>query len=144
MTATLESLTKSDTTLLFFVVAVKVYRRWRPLRPSLRACGHSSTTPWPIKLREPRCAWACQVCIPLNVHTLAFFNDLSTRMPSGPSRCSFPRPLWESRFRKDTGPVLRRAARAKDFSSPNEASARNKILLRRGSSRGRSPQERLL
>ena len=51
------------------------------------------------------------------------------------SRCSFPRPLWESRCRRYTGPVLRRAVRAKDLSSSAEASARIELLLRRGSSR---------
>ena len=32
--------------------------------------------------RDQRCAWACQVYIPLYVHTLAFFNGLSTLMSS--------------------------------------------------------------
>ena len=32
--------------------------------------------------RDQRCAWACQVYIPLYVHTLAFFNALSTLMSS--------------------------------------------------------------
>ena len=34
---------------------------------------------------------------------------------------SFPRPLWESKCRRDTGLVLHCAARQKDFSSPAEA-----------------------
>jgi hypothetical protein len=56
-------------------------------------------------------------------------------------RASFPRPLWESRCRRDTGPVLRRAARVKDFSSPAEASARIGHLLRRGSLRDGAPPQ---
>jgi hypothetical protein len=58
-----------------------------------------------------------------------------------PSRSSM---VWESRCRRDTGPVLRRAARVKDFSSPAEASARIELLLRRGSSRDGAPPKRLL
>jgi hypothetical protein len=51
-----------------------------------------------------------------------------------------PRLLWQSRCRRDTSPVLRPAAWKKDISSSAEASARNELLLRRGSSRGRAPK----
>jgi|AntAceMinimDraft_5_1070358.scaffolds.fasta_scaffold160392_2 hypothetical protein len=44
-------------------------------------------------------------------------------------RASFSRPLWESRCRRDTGSVLRLAARVKDLSSSVEASARVKLFL---------------
>jgi hypothetical protein len=39
--------------------------------------------------RDQRCAWACQVYIPVYVQTLAFFNGLITLMPSValPFRC---------------------------------------------------------
>jgi hypothetical protein len=40
----------------------------------------------------------------------------------------------------DTGPALRQAAWEKNISSLAEASARNELLLRRGSSRGRAPK----
>ena len=53
---------------------------------------------------------------------------------------SFPRPLWESKCRRDTGLVLHCAARQNDFSSPAEALARIELLSRRGSSRDGAPQ----
>ena len=48
--------------------------------------------------------------------------------------------MWESRCRRDTGPALRQAAWEKNISSSAEASARNELLLRRGSSQGRAPK----
>jgi hypothetical protein len=69
-------------------------------------------------------------CICTNSRVLQWFLHLDAVR-----RASFSRPLWESRCHNDTGSVLRRAARVKDFSSPAEPSARIELLLRRGSSR---------
>jgi hypothetical protein len=60
----------------------------------------------------------------------------STVCPVHHDARSVPRPLWESRCRRETCPAFRRASRSKDFIISADASARVEPLLRRGSSRG--------
>ena len=77
-------------------------------------CGSNGTL-GPVKsklLNVYKCLRSSTVCPPL----------------CRPPRCSVPRPLWERRCRRDTGPILRREARAKESSSSVEASARIELL----------------
>jgi hypothetical protein len=94
------------------------------------------------KLRNLRCALTCKhlfiyICTPTLASTVS--------QPCRRLSCRFfPRALCSSRCRGVPGPGIRGAERAQDFPSPAEASARKELLLRRGSSRGSGPHERLL